>query len=134
MKVSNIARKILITLSAFMLIFIFIPSLADAQYLKTTVSEIQKAQDQFDGKQVQVDGKVQSLNLRTSKRGNDYTTFKLADSTGTSMTVYSRGHLPISNGQSVRVKGRYNKVTHVPPRWTFYNQIDASEGSVEALK
>jgi len=74
------------------------------------------------------------LEFRTSKRGNDYTTFKLVDSKGASMTVYSRGHLPISSGQSVTVKGRYNKVTHVPPKWTFHNQIDATDGAVEATK
>jgi len=35
---------------------------------------------------------------------------------------------------TVKVIGTYEKVKQVPPRYTFYNEIDASKGTVEKIK
>jgi len=81
---------------------------------------------------VQVEGKVISTKFKTSKKGNPYTTFDLSDA-GNTLTVFSFGTLSIEEGNKIRVMGRYQKVKQVG-RYTFYNEIDASEGSVEKAK
>jgi RecG-like helicase len=114
--------------------FLFIPITAPGQAIKTTPTEILQNLDKYDGKMVQVEGKVISPNFRTSKKGNAYTTFKLTDSQKDTLSVFSFGNLTIKEGDTVKVMGRFQKVKHVPPRYTFYNEIDTSEGSVEKIK
>lgn len=109
-----------------------IPLIANAQAIKTTVSDILSNPDKYDGKMVQVEGKVLSTKFKTSKKGNPYTTFKLSDAVDT-LTVFSFGTLSVDEGNKVRVMGRYQKVKQVG-RYAFYNEIDASEGSVERVK
>ena len=113
---------------------LFIPTTAPGQAIKTTTTEILQSADKYDGKMVQVEGKVISPNFRTSKKGNAYTTFKVTDSQNNTLSVFSFGTLTIKEGDTVKVTGRYQKVKHVPPRFTFYNEIDASQGSVEKIK
>ena len=111
-----------------------IAATATGQAIKTTPTEILQSADKYDGKIVQVEGKVVSTNFRTSKRGNAYTTFKVTDSQKGTLSVFSFGTLTIKEGDTVKVMGRFQKVKHVPPRYTFYNEIDASEGGVEKIK
>lgn len=87
---------------------LFLSSAANAQALKTTVGDILANPNNFDGKMVQVEWKVLDLKFKTSKRGNPYTTFKL-NSDGKNLSVFSFGHLPISEADSVRVMGRFKK-------------------------
>lgn len=133
MKTLRCGRIILAVILAFICIS-FISKTADAQAIKTSVSEILNNPDKYDGKMVRVEGKVDSLKSKTSKRGNPYTSFTIKDSSSGSLSVFSFGTLPIRSGDSVVVMGRYQKVKRVPPRYTFYNEIDASEGSVEKIK
>jgi hypothetical protein len=127
--------KICSLLITFAIIYLaFIPTTATAQAIKTTPTEILQSSDKYDGKMVQVEGKVVSPNFRTSKKGNAYTTFKLADSQKNTLSVFSFGTLTIKEDDTVKVIGRFQKVKHVPPRYTFYNEIDTSEGSVEKIK
>ncbi len=109
-----------------------IPLIANAQAIKTTVGDILSSPDKYDGKTVQVEGKAQSIKSKTSKKGNPYTTFKVSGA-GDTLTVFSFGTLSIEEGNKVRVMGRYQKVKQVG-RYTFYNEIDASGGSVERVK
>jgi DNA polymerase III alpha subunit (gram-positive type) len=108
--------------------------IATGQGIKTTPTEILQSSDKYDGKMVQVEGKVVSPNFRTSKKGNAYTTFKVTDSQKNTLSVFSYRTLTIKEGDMVKVVGRFQKVKQVPPRYTFYNEIDASEGSVERIK
>jgi len=124
--------SLLITLIAIYLLSI--PTGAPGQAIKTTPAEILQSADKYDGKMVQVEGQVVSPNFRTSKRGNAYTTFKVTDSQKSTLSVFSFGTLTIKEGDTVKVMGRFQKVKHVPPRYTFYNEIDASEGGVERIK
>ena len=127
--------KICSLLSVFIGIYLLsIAGTATGQAIKATPAEILQSPDKYDGKMVQVEGKVVSPNFRISKKGNAYTTFKVTDSQKSTLSVFSFGTLTIKEGDTVNVMGRYQKVKHVPPRYTFYNEIDTSEGSVERIK
>lgn len=127
------ANKIALLFTTLAIVcLLLIPSITIAQAIKTTVGDILTNPDKYDGKMVQVEGKVASPNFKTSKRGNPYTTFKLTDA-GNTLTVFSFGTLSIREDGKVRVMGRYQKVKQVG-RYTFYNEIDSSGGSVEKVK
>jgi hypothetical protein len=128
MKINQTKRFLALATVATLLV-LFLCSAANAQALKTTVGDILANPNNFDGKMVQVEGKVLGLKFKTSRKGNPYTTFKL-NSNGKNLSVFSFNHLPINEAELVRVIGRYQKVKHVG-RFTFYNEIDASGGSVE---
>ena len=91
---------------------------------QTTIEKILSARESYDGKEVSVSGKVWHLKLKTSKRGNDYTTFTLSG--GGSLNVYSRGHAQVKQGQTVKVTGKYRKEKRIG-KYTFRNEIDASD-------
>jgi single-stranded DNA-binding protein len=109
----------------------FIPKIVDAQVIKTSVAEILSNPDQYDGKMVHVEGRIQSLKFNTSKKGNPYTTFMVVDSSNNSLNVFASGTLSINRGDSVTVTGRYQKVKRVPPKDTFYNEIETTEDGVK---
>jgi hypothetical protein len=112
--------------------FLLLSLMANAQGIKTTVTEILASPDKYDGKVVMVEGKASSIKEKTSKKGNAYTTFKITQK-GNTLSVFTFGELTIKNGDTVRVEGKYQKVKFVPPKLTFYNEIDASRGSVEKM-
>ena len=116
---------------AVILFLLLIITTANAQAIKTTVVDILSNPDKFDGKMVQAEGKVTILKAKVSKKGNPYFTFKLADG-DKSLSIFNFGTPSIKEGDSVKVMGRYQKVKLVG-RYTFYNEIDASGGSVEKL-
>ena len=93
---------------------------------ETTVEKILANKDSFDGKEVSVYGTVSKLKLKTSKGGNEYTTFSLINGSGVSLNVFVWGHSKIKEGQKVKVIGTYRKVKKVG-RYTFYNEIEATE-------
>ncbi len=130
MRISKLRAVLAVTLSILFLLLII--TTANAQAIKTTISDILSNPDQYDGKMVQVEGKIISTQFKTSKKGNPYTTFKLG-SDGKPLSVFSFGTLSIKAEDSVTVMGRYQKVKHVG-QYTFHNEIDASGGSVEKLK
>jgi hypothetical protein len=111
--------------------FLLVPLIAYGQAIKTGIAEIISNPDQYDGKWVRVEGKVTALSLKISKRGNAYTVFKLKDLSNNVLGIFSFGMPSIQEGETVRVIGVYHKVRHVPPRYTFYNEIDASHGTIE---
>ena len=113
------------------LCILIISATANAQAMKTSVGDILSNPNQYDGKMVQIEGKVTALKAKISKKGNPYFTFKLFEG-DKSTTVFNFGGPSIREGDSVRVIGMYQKVKHVG-RYTFYNEIDASKGSVGKL-
>ena len=93
----------------------------------TRIADILAAPSSFDGQHLTVNGTVQQLSEKTSRRGNDYTTFDLCDVT--CVHVYSYGHPKIANGQTLTVNGRFfadKKVGSLD----FKNELDADEGSL----
>ena len=121
--------RIIFAVTLSILCISIISSSSYAQAIKTTLADIISHPDQYDGKMVQVEGKVTALEGKVSNRGNPYYTLKLADG-DKSLTVYRNGIPSIQEGYSVSVMGMYQKLKHVGQR-TFYNEIDASKGTVE---
>jgi hypothetical protein len=97
---------------------------AEEQPIRTTIAAIQKDPDRFHKKLVQVEGKVNDYNEKTSKAGNAYTTFKLTQD-DQKISVFCYGHLKLKNGDEVVVVGRYYKERQINQS-TFRNEIDAS--------
>ena len=126
-------NKVILYVILTLICICFIPKIVDAQAIKTSVSEILKNPDKYDGKMVQVDGVVGSLRTKTSKKGNPYTTLMIRDASNSVLNVFSFGTLSLKKNDSVVVAGRYQKVKHVGS-YSFYNEIDASEGSIERTK
>ena len=127
----NSKFRVFLGVTFSLLCLLVITSTANAQAIKTTVGDILSNPEQYDGKMVKVEAKVFLPHFKSSKKGNAYTTFKL-ENDGQFLSVFSFGTLSINGGDSVRVIGTYQKVKKVG-RYTFYNEIDASNGSVEKL-
>jgi len=69
-------------------------------------------------------GKASAVDPRTSQRGNDYFTFRLADETGASLKVFSWGKPAMAPGDRVEVQGRFQKERR-GGRYTFTNEVEA---------
>jgi len=93
---------------------------------ETTVEEIMKKGDSFDGKAVSLTGTVSNLKFGSIEVGKNYTTFMLASKSGGRIKVFAWGKLPLKAGQKVEVAGVYRKVSKAGNRY-FYNQIVASD-------
>ena len=91
---------------------------------KKTIKEILSNPDKYDGQEVTIQGKATKVKPRTSKKGNDSTTFTLKDESGKGMNIYTRGHPLITEGQKVTVTGIYQKLKMVG-RKTFHNEVEA---------
>jgi hypothetical protein len=105
--------------------FVFWVGFNDAA-TETTIEKTLTNKDSFDGKEVSVSGIVSKIKFRTSKGGNEYTTFSLIESSGESIRVFTWGRPKIKEGQKVKVTGTYRKVKKMR-RYTFYNEIEAVE-------
>lgn len=92
--------------------------------IETTVEKILADKDSYHGKEVTVSGTVSKLQFKTSKKGNEYTTFTLVGDSKDFIKVFIFGHSKIKEGQKVQVAGIYRKVKRVG-RYSFYNEIEA---------
>jgi cytochrome c-type biogenesis protein CcmE len=101
-----------------------LPVLAQSPILSTSVSELLKDADKFDGKEVSVKGTVSEFKQKTSRRGLPYFTFKLADK-DQKINVYSQGtaEKELKEKQAVTVVGIYRK-EKVVGGVTFKNEVD----------
>ncbi len=111
----------------FLLLFLsplFLPVHNTAAAEKKTIQEILSNPVKFDGREVTIQGKAAKIKPRTSKKGNDSTTFILKDESGKGMNVYTRGHPLITEGQKVTVTGVYQKLKIVG-RKTIHNEVEA---------
>ena len=88
------------------------------------ISDILASPAQFDGKTVTVRGMAAAVKETTSRKGNDYTTFRVQDSGGAPIVIFTFGHLGIRNADCVLVIGVFEKVKNVGP-YTFYDEIEA---------
>ena len=77
----------------------------------------------YDGQPVTLAGTVTQLDVRVSRRGNSYYTFKLGDGSGR-VTVFSFGEPPCPSGSRVTIDGEFRRVKRVSGH-TFYDQVDA---------
>jgi hypothetical protein len=91
---------------------------------ETPVCAIAHSPTGFDHRAVSLIGKVTSLRQTTSQRGNDYSTFKLSDTGGCEVLVFTWGQPAIHDDEQVRVDGDFEIEPHVG-RYTFHNEIIA---------
>jgi hypothetical protein len=92
-----------------------------------TIGQILGGPSAYDGKHVDVHGTVEHLEQKVSHRGNPYVTFALCS--GQCIHVFGFGSPSLSDGQAITVHGTYEAVKHVSG-YTFYNEIDADDGSL----
>ena len=81
----------------------------------------------FDRQAVTFQGTATAVKKTTSRRGNDYTLFKLQGprDCGT-VDVFMWGHPRLGNGDHIRVEGVFESVHH-QDRSVFYNQVEATK-------
>ncbi len=100
--------------------------------IHTTIADIIENPDNFDGKFVEFVGTVDNIQNKTSRAGNPYTVMTVSDGEY-SIKVFSFGTYKFALGTYVRVKGTFAKVKQVG-RYTFYNEVDATNGSITKEK
>jgi hypothetical protein len=81
----------------------------------------------FNSQIITLQGTTIALKETTSRRGNDYTTFKLQDPSGRcAVDIFTWGHPLLTNGDHVRVEGVFETEHHQSP-YTFYNEVQATK-------
>jgi RecJ-like exonuclease len=118
---------LLLRLFIFLLITVLSYNCTNAQVV--TISEILSDPDKYHLKTVLVKGEVLDVKHKVSKRGNPYTVFALSDGTS-AIKIFTFGTPEINRGDRVKVKGIFYKVRYVG-RYTFYNEIDATDGWIK---
>jgi len=112
------------------------PSASPAPMVAPTATPVAPAQiagvlanpASFDGQHLSLSGTVGNLAEKTSRRGNDYTTFDLCNG-ASCIHVYTYGHPKLANGQALTVTGKFFADKHVGSL-DFKNELDADEGSL----
>lgn len=117
-------RTIISALAVFLLCA---GGVATAQ-VRTDIQAILSNPNGFDGRKVEVEGRVESLRSRLSAKGSPYTTFKLAEN-GESLSVFTLGDARLKEGDMVKVTGRFQKIRYLS-QYVFLNEIDATDGQV----
>lgn len=118
------------TRTALTALAVFVLCVASSAYaeVRTDIQAILANPNGFDGRKVEVEGRVESLRSRISGKGSPYTIFRIADN-GESLSVFALGHSPLKEGDLVRVSGMFQKVRYVS-QYVFLNEIDATDGRV----
>jgi hypothetical protein len=99
----------------------------EAKAAEVAVCSIIDTPTSFDHQAVTLQGTVTGLKETTSRRGNEYTTFKLQDPSGCgAVTIFSWGHPTLSNGDRVRVDGVF-ETEHHQGQYKFYNEVQATK-------
>jgi hypothetical protein len=81
----------------------------------------------FDRQAITFQGTARDVKRKTSRRGNDYTLFKLQGAGGCgTVDVFVWGHPKLSDGDHVRVEGVFETVHH-QDKLVFYNQVEATK-------
>jgi hypothetical protein len=78
----------------------------------------------FDHQNVVLTGTVSTLKETTSKKRNDYTTFRL-DNGNCFLNIFSWGHCTIASGDNVQVEGVFEVETD-QGKYKFYNEVQAT--------
>jgi hypothetical protein len=108
-----------LNLACFLLVLSVVASGAEVSIRDVTANPAK-----FDGQTVTLRGTAQAVKATTSRKGNDYTTFQVKDTSGAAVRVFSWGHPAIRDGLSVEVVGVFQQTKRVG-RYTFYNEVEA---------
>ena len=107
--------------------FVLLSWIAIANAAEANVCEIVAKPASFNHQAVTLQGIVTALKETTSRRGNDYTTFKLKDPSGCgAVTIFTWGPPTLNNRDQVRVDGVL-ETEHHQGHYTFYNEIEATK-------
>jgi len=81
----------------------------------------------YDHRSVTLQGTAEGVKETTSRRGNDYTTFKLRDANGSeALNVFTWGHPTLGNCDRIQVEGVF-EVEHHQGQYTFRNELEATK-------
>lgn len=120
-------KRTMTVISALAVFLLCAGSMAAAQ-VRTDIQAILSNPNGFDGRKVEVEGRVESLRSRLSAKGSPYTTFKIAEN-GDSLSVFTLGDARLKEGDMVKVTGRFQKIRYLS-QYVFLNEIDATDGHV----
>ncbi len=90
------------------------------------ICSIARKPQEFDHKNITLKGVAIDVKETISRRGNDYTTFKLQDPAGCAVKVFSWGHQTLNGCDQVSVDGVF-ETEHHQGQYTFYNEIQAAK-------
>jgi hypothetical protein len=117
-----------VVLSVVLAIPFLMNMLAPCTAADEVICSIVRTPQDFDHKSVTLKGTAINVKETTSRRGNDYTTFKLQDSAGCAVTIFTWGHPTLNTCDQVSVDGVFETERH-QGRYTFYNEIQATKVS-----
>ncbi len=81
----------------------------------------------YDHRSITLQGTAEEVKETTSRRGNDYTTFKLHDPNGSeALNVFIWGHPTLGTLNCVQVEGVF-EVEHHQGQYTFRNELEATK-------
>ena len=81
----------------------------------------------FDHQTIVLEGTAAAVRETTSRKGNDYTTFKLQGPSGCgAVNIFAWGHLALASGDHVCVKGMF-ETEHHQGGYKFYNEVEAAK-------
>src|SRR5262252_11219551 len=100
------STKIFALVGTFLLFTVDVTTAAEV-----TVHAVVVNPKSFDHQTLTLQGTAAAVKETTSHRGNAYTTFKLQDpSSSDSISIFTWGHPPLTNGDHVRVDGTFETV------------------------
>jgi hypothetical protein len=109
------------------MILLLLSWIAAANAAEVNVCEIVAKPASFDHETVTLQGTATAIKETTSRRGNDYTTFKLQGPSGCgAVDIFTWGHPTLTNGDHVRVDGVF-ETEHHQGHYTFYNEVQATK-------
>jgi hypothetical protein len=114
-------------LLAAAMIFVALAWTAIAYAAEINVCEIVAKPANFDHKTITLQGTATAVKETTSRRGNDYTTFKLQGPNGCgAVDIFTWGHPTLANGDHIQVDGVF-ETEHHQGHYTFHNEVQATK-------
>jgi hypothetical protein len=100
---------------------------AGAEAADVAICSVVAKPSNFDRQAITFQGVTTGVKKKTSRRGNDYTLFKLQGAGGCgTIDVFIWGHPKLGDGDHVRVEGVFETVHH-QDQFVFYNQVEATK-------
>ena len=102
-------------------------SVVSANAAEVAICSLVAKPSNFDRQTITFQGMATAVKKKTSRRGNDYTLFKLQGAGGCgTIDVFIWGHPKLGDGDHVRVEGVFETVHH-QDQSVFYNQVEATK-------
>ncbi len=80
------------------------------EFVEVTIDELVSDPKTYNGQRVMLEGFVDKVEYTKSSKGEPFTLFRMNDGNDNEVRVYYEDeHLSLSNGDKVKIKGRYKK-------------------------